>query len=138
MHQVSTAVLRRAIAAAILAAALGLNGYTLYSVFHTERVEERPAVVLVTDATEAAARQREIAGTYATGTRPGDRMIVVHADGRVDFSEVGTKGGINANTDTYQLGRHGTKFRLSTPDNGVINVLNLETLVYYRDTYRRK
>ncbi len=127
----------RAIAASILVAGLGLNGYTLYSAFYTERVEERPAVVLVTDQAEAAARRREIAGTYATGNRPGDRVIVVREDGRVEFSEVGTAGGINANTDTYQLGRHGTKFRLSTHDSGVVDVLNLETLVYYHDTYRR-
>lgn len=127
----------RAIAAAILVAGLGLNGFTLYSAFYTERVDERPAVVLVTDPAEAAARKREIAGTYATGTRPGDRVIVVHADGRVEFSEVGTSGSINANTDTYQLGRHGAKFRLSTHDSGVVDVLNLETLVYYHDTYRR-
>lgn len=128
---------RRALAASLLVASLALNGYTLYSAFYTERVEERPAVVLVTDQAEAAARRREIAGTYATGTRPGDRVIVVRADGRVEFSEVGITGRINANTDTYQLGRHGAKFRLSTHDSGVVDVLNLETLVYYRDTYRR-
>ncbi len=128
----------RAIAAAILAAGLALNGYTLYSVFYTESVNERPAVTLVTDPAEAANRQREIVGTYATGDRPGDRQIVVKPDGRVQFSELGTKGGAGENTDTFRLGRRGTKLCLNTTDSGVIDVLNLETLVYYRDTYRRK
>jgi len=128
----------RAIAATILVAGVALNGYTLYSAFYTERVDARPAVVLVTDEAEAAARRREIAGTYATGSRPGDRVIVVREDGRVEFSEVGATGGINANADHYKLGRHGAKFRLSTQDSGVVDVLNLETLVYYHDTYRRK
>jgi len=141
VYQVSTVnrpAPRRALAATLLAAGLGLNGYTLYSAFQSEPVEGRPAIVLVADQSEAAARCREIAGTYATGNRPGDRVIVVRENGRVEFSEVGPAGGINADADTYKLGRHGAKFCLSTQDSGVVDVTNLETLVYYRDTYRRR
>ncbi len=133
-----TSASHRAIAAAILFAGLGLNGFTLYSVFYTERIDDRPAVILVTDAAESSNRRREIAGTYATGARPGDRQIVVRENGRVEFSEIGATGGINSNQDNFQLGKHGAKFCLTTIDSGVIDVLNLETLVYYRDTYRRR
>ncbi len=126
------------IAAAILVAGLSLNGYTLYSAFYTEKVNERPAVTLVVDAAEASARQREIAGTYATGDRPGDRVIIVKPDGHVEFSEIAAKGLIAESRDTYRLGRRNTKLCLVTPTSGVVDLLNLETLTYYGDTYRRK
>ena len=128
----------RAIAAAILAAGLALNAYTLWSVFYTATVNDRPPVALLTDAAEAAARQREIAGTYRTGDRPGDRVIVVQPAGGVRFSEIGRPGGAGENTDTYQLGHHEARLCLSTAGSGVIDVVNLETLLYYGDTYRRR
>jgi hypothetical protein len=127
----------RGIAAAILVAGVALNGYTLYTAFYTDSVNEKPAVTLVLDANEAATRAREFAGTFATGDHPGDRLIEVKADGHVKFVEIGNKSGLGNSADTYQLGRHGTKFCLTTPESGVIDVQNLDTLVYYRDTYRR-
>lgn len=127
----------RGIAVAILVAGLMLNGYTIYSVFYTESVNHKPAVTLVTDGTERAARQQEIAGMYATGDRPGDRVIVVKPDNRVSFSEIGNKGSIGENSDRFQLGKRGAKYCLSTAESGIIDVQNLDTLVYYRDTYRR-
>jgi hypothetical protein len=127
----------RGIAIAILLAGVGLNAYTLYSVFYSETVTEKPAITLVADATEAGSRQQELAGRYATGDRAGDRVITIQRDGRVQFSEIGTSGGIGENADTYKLGKHGPRLCLATPNSGVIDVLNLETLVYYRDTYRR-
>lgn len=128
----------RAIAAAILAAGVALNGYTLYSVFYTEKVNERPPLTLIIDQAEASARGREIVGTYATGDRPGDRIITIKTDGRVQFSEIGVKAGVAENADTFRLGRRGTRLCLSTVDSGVIDVVNLETLAYYGDTYRRR
>ena len=126
-----------AIAFAILIAGLGLNGYTLYSVFYTESVNVTPAVVLLTDPAELAARGREAVGSYATGGLPGDRVITVTADGKIRFFELGVKDGITHNTDTFKLGRHDRKFCLLTADSGVVNIVNPDTLLYYRDTYRR-
>lgn len=127
----------RFIAVAILVVGMALNGYTLYSVFYTDSVDKKPSVTLVTDAKEAAGRRQEIAGTYATGDRQGDRVIAITADGRVNFSEVGVKGGIGENKDQFKLGKRGVKYCLATTDSGVIDVLNIDTVVYYRDTYRR-
>lgn len=132
-----TAAPSRGIAAAILVAGLMLNGYTIYSVFYTESVNHKPAVTLVTDGTERASRQQEIAGTYATGDRPGDRVIVVKPDNQVIFSEIGSKGSIGENSDRFQLGKRGTKYCLSTAESGIIDIQNFDTVVYYRDTYRR-
>ena len=127
----------RGIALAIFMAGLSLNGYTLYSVFYTESVSEKPAVTLLTDATEITQRQHDLAGTYATGDQPGDRVIVVTADGRVKFLEIGVRSGLAETTDTYRPGRHDSKLCLATTGSGVVELLNPDTLLYYRDTYRR-
>lgn len=129
---------QRAIAAGILAAGLLINAYTVYTVSYTESVNVKPNVTLLTDAKDVAARRIEITGTYATGNRVGDRVIAIRPDGRVEFSEVGRSGGLSELSDTYQLGRRGTRLCLLTGDGSVIDVLNLETLTYFRDTYRRK
>ena len=59
-------------------------------------------------------------------------------DGHVEFSEIAAKGLIAESRDTYRLGRRNTKLCLVTPTSGVVDLLNLETLTYYGDTYRRK
>jgi hypothetical protein len=125
------------IAFAILVAGLALNGYTLYSVFYTESVNEPPPVVLLTDPAELASRGRDVVGSYATGSQPGDRVITVTADGKIKFFEIGSKDGFLNNTDTFKLGRHDKKFCLLTADSGVIDIVNPNTFLYYRDTYRR-
>jgi hypothetical protein len=126
-----------AIAFAILAAGLALNGYTLYSVFYTESVNVPVAVVLVTETTELAARNREAVGSYATGSQPGDRVITITTEGSITFFEIGVKDGVTHNTDTFKLGRRDKKFCLLTAESGVVDIVNPDTLLYYRDTYRR-
>jgi hypothetical protein len=125
------------IAFAILFAGLALNAYTLYSVFYTATVVDQPAVTLLTDPAELAARQREVVGTYATGALAGDRVITIGADGTVRFTEVGSRSAVSSSADTFRLGRHDKKLCLLTPDSGVVDVVGVDTLVYYRDTYRR-
>jgi hypothetical protein len=126
-----------AIAFAILIAGLGLNGYTLYSVFYTESVNISEAVVLLTDPAEVATRGRDAVGSYTTGNLPGDRAITVTSDGKIQFFELGAKDGMTLNADTFKLGRHNKKFCLLTAGSGVVHIVNPDTLVYYRDTYRR-
>jgi len=126
----------RGIAAAILIAGLALNGYTLYSVFYTASVNEKPAVTVLTDPAEITAHQHDALGTYATGNQPGDRVIEVRPES-VKFSELGAHGGLADNSDTYRLGRHEKNLCLATVESGVIDISNIDTLVYYRDTYRR-
>jgi hypothetical protein len=128
---------RYGIAFAILLAGLGLNAYTLYSVFYTATVVEKPAITLLTDPAELATRSREVVGTFATGAQSGDRVITVHADGTLSFSEIGLRTGLPPNTDSYRLGRHDKKLCLLTTESGVVDIAGVDTLVYYRDTYRR-
>ncbi len=127
----------RGIAVAILAAGLAVNAYTAYSAFNTQTVNPRPAVTLVTDPAEVSNRLREFAGTYATGGQPGDRVIEIRADGTALFSALGAKGVRNYGSETFKLGKHGGKFALALRDAGLIEIQNLDTVVYYRDTYRR-
>ncbi len=127
----------RGIAISILIAGLLLNGYTLYSVFYIDDVNEKPAVKLVTDDKELTTLQAAVAGHYATGSEPGDRAIDIGADGRVRFLKRIATGERADGDDTYRVGRHDSQLCLSTRDSGVIDVQNAETVVYYRDTYRR-
>ncbi len=125
------------IAITILVAGLLLNGYTLYSVFYIDDVNKKPAIELVTNPAELAALQNSVAGRYATGNTPGDRAIVVGADGRVRFFKITTAGERMDSDDSYRIGHRESKVCLTMPDSGYIDVLNIETIVYYRDLYRR-
>ena len=127
----------RGIAIAILLAGIALNGYTLYSAFYSESVNEKPALTLLIDPAEIAAQSQAVAGTYATGNQAGDRVIAITADGKIAFSEVGNARSINNGTDAFRLGRRDKKLCLSTTDSGIVDIVNIETVVYYRDTYRR-
>jgi hypothetical protein len=127
----------RGIAFVMLLVGLALNAYILYSVFYVESVNKKPDIVLITDADEARARQAALVGTYATGSRTGDRVIEVEPDNHVRFYEVGAKGPINDSRDSYRLGRHDGLLCLSTAENGVIDLVG-DTLVYYRDVYQRR
>lgn len=127
----------RGIAIAILCAGLALNGYTLYSAFYTDSVHEKVAVTLLTDPAELAAQKQAVAGTYATGEKLGDRVISITQDGQVSFAEIGNARSISNGADTYRIGRREKKICLTTTDSGIIDVVNIDTLIYYRDTYRR-
>ena len=133
----SAAAPNRGIAAAILAAGLALNGYTLYSVFYTETVNEKPAITLLTNAAEITAHRSEVVGTFATGDQPGDRTLTIDESGKIKFAELGARTGYNDNTDTFRLGRIGKTYCLTTADSGVVEVVNIDTLRYYRDLYKR-
>ena len=126
-----------AIAAAILFAGLCLNGYTIYAVSYSTTVNVQPAVTLLTDPAEISARKGDAVGSFATGNQPGDRTITIDASGRITFAEVGARGAYSESADAIRVGRIGKDLCLKTVDNGVIEVVNIDTLVYYRDTYKR-
>lgn len=128
----------RGIAATILIAGLALNGYTLYSVFYTESVNEAPVVTLLTEPADIATRTQMVVGTYATGEKTGDRTIIIQGDGQVRFTQLGSSNVVLNNRDTYHIGRKGERFALATAESGVIEVFDPDTLIYYRDIYKRK
>lgn len=122
-----------------LALVLGLGAVLLFAYAarlfrHTESVHEAVPTTPITDAAELAARQRDVVGTFTTGTGPGERTLTVHADGRIEFGET---GGGHSFSDTYELVRRGKAFCLVTRASGAVDVVNIDTLSYSRDTYRR-
>ena len=68
----------------------------------------------------------------------GDRVIAIDAGGNVRLQELGAHGTVQSETaGTYRLGRRDRRLYLALADGGQIEVTNRDTLVYYRDTYRR-
>ena len=134
----STAARRRGVAIALLAASLALDTLTIRALVNIARVNPPPAFTLLTDPAEVRAHQPEPLGTFATGGEPGDRVIVVTADGRVTFSEIAATKPVPEGSDTYRLGRRGKKLCLATATSGIIDLENIDTLAYSGDTYRRK
>ena len=126
-----------AIVLSLVFAGLALNSYTIYSVFNIESVAQLPAVVVLTDLNERTTRGRDAIGSYATGSRSGDRVITIISDGKIRFSERGSPDAISINTDTFRLGRHDKRLCLLTAESGVVDFVNPDTLLYYGDTYRR-
>jgi hypothetical protein len=125
------------IAFAMLIVGLALNSYILYSVFYVESVNKKVEVKLITDADEVKARQAALAGTYATGSRTGDRVIEIDAGGQVRFYEIGAKHPINDTKDTYRIGRHDGVLCLTTVDSGVVDLVG-DTIVYFKDVYQKR
>ena len=126
-----------AIVLSLVFAGLALNSYTIYSVFNIESVAQLPAVVVLTDLNERTTRGRDAIGSYATGSRSGDRVITIISDGKIRFSERGSPDAISINTDTFRLGRRDKRLCLLTAESGVVDFVNRDTLLYYGDTYRR-
>lgn len=130
-------VIRTSIALLLLVAGVALGLHALYTAIHHESVDPSLPVTALADPAEIAARGREAIGTYATGEQTGDRVITITAEGKIKFLEIGSKDDFANNTDTFTLGRRDKYLSLVTAVSGVVEFRNLDTLVYYRDTYRR-
>ncbi len=129
---------RNGAALAILAAGLLLNGYTVYAFFYIDDINRPPPVQLLTNTSEIAAHRQALASRYATGRIEGDRIIEIDASGAVHFLRVTATGEQLEATDSFRIGRLDTKLCLVTTGHGVIELQNIDTLIYYRDTYRRR
>lgn len=130
---------RFAAAILLLTGAAGLAGFTTYRALRRpDAVATAPILAPVADATEAANRRREFAGTFATGDKPGDRTLTLHADGRVAYAELGTGSTVTGDADSYEVRRRDKKFALVTTRTGTIDFADLDTLTYWGDTYRRR
>jgi hypothetical protein len=96
-----------------------------------------PATTPFTDPTERSRRLHDVIGTFATGTEPGDRVIVVQGDGHVRFYPVGPLQPALELSDTYELARRGNHTWLVTRRSGAIEVLDIDRISYFDDEYAR-
>ncbi len=123
---------------ALLAIALLINIYTVYTmVSKPAQVDDKSDVVYVADASERAQKQRIVAGTYATGNTRGNRILMIDSDGTLQYSEIGAPGNPAPWTGTYRVGSRNQNLCLSVDGASVIDVIDPNTLVYYRDTFHR-
>jgi len=125
------------LAAGILIASVALDGFTVASVFHTESVNEQPAIVPVTVPHELTALQQSVIGRYATGSAPGDRVIEMLDHGEVRFKEIGTSGERLESADSYGIAHVGSTLCAVTRASGIIEVTDIDSLVFWHDVYRR-
>jgi hypothetical protein len=123
---------------ALLAFALLINIYTVYSMFSKPpQIDDKSGVVYATDAGEIARKQQAVAGTYATGNTPGNRILVIGGDGSLQYSEIAAPGNPPPWTGTYRVGTRNQNFCLSVEGASVVDVVDPNTLMYYRDTFHR-
>ena len=127
-----------AIGVVLIAAGLTLVGSSLRFAFRIENVNQTPPLALLVDPTEIVQQEQALGGTFATGDDEGDRAIVIDVGGKVRLQELGPHGAIQRDTaTTFRLGRRARKLYLAVADGGQIEVTNRDTIVYYRDIYRR-
>lgn len=127
----------RAYATAILATGLLLAATILHFSLRVERVASRAMVQPIDNDRERSALQLSVVGRYVTGTEPGDRAIEISPEGRVQFSRKTEDGERIEASDTYRIGRCDGRLCVSTLSNGLIEIRDIDTVVYYRSTYRR-
>ena len=131
-------LLPNAIGVVLIAAGLTLVGSTLRSAFRIDDVNQTPPLAPLVDPAEIVQQEEVLAGAFTTGDDAGDRAIVIDVGGKVRLRELGAHGAVQLETaGTYQLGRRDRKLYLAIAHGGQIEVTNRDTLVYYRDTYRR-
>ena len=119
------------------AVAIAANTWLVARAFRAEPVDAPAGGTLVTDAREVVPLQQAAAGTYRTGAAPGDRLIRIAAGRRIDFLQITADEPRLVSSDTFEFLRDGRQLRLATAASGTVDVTNIDTLVYYRDTYRR-
>jgi hypothetical protein len=127
-----------AIGVVLIAAGLTLVGSTLRSAFRIDDVNQTPPLAPLVDPAEIVQQEEVLAGVFTTGDDAGDRAIVIDVGGKVRLQELGAHGTVPLETaGTYRLGRRDRRLYLAIAHGGQIEAANRDTLVYYRDTYRR-
>ena len=132
---------RAVIGASLLVFGLGLSGRAIYMHFQPDPVWPPPAQIkVVTDPVVLAQHATELAGSYATGSGAGQRIILIHPDQKLTFQLMGSGGPetiIREFHATYTLGKLGQKIQLITQQYGVVEVQTDGSLIHSGDLYRR-
>lgn len=87
---------------------------------------------------ESRALLTRVAGQYETGRLPGDRRLVIEADGTVRLSKYGSQQAVTQERVKSARGvQVAGQSALLTSESGVITIKDANTLVYFNTTYRR-
>lgn len=130
-------IVRNVLATAALLVGAGLAAVGIQRASRIDDVNASPSIDWVSKADELKSLQASAVGRYVTGNEPGDRGIEIRADGRVRFFRFIEKGERTESEVTSRVGRINGRLVLVTPHQGLVEVVNIDTLSYYRDVYRR-
>ncbi|HVU36557.1 MAG TPA: hypothetical protein VHE61_24165 [Opitutaceae bacterium] len=122
----------------LLMASAAILAETAHRSAEYPRITPRPQLAPYSDPAERSARERDAIGTFATGTTPGDRIIVVDSDRRVRFSVVGATDPAFSSSDTFQMESVNRQPCLATSRSGIITQVDIDHLEYSGDTYERQ
>lgn len=132
-----SAIVRNTLATAALLVGLGLAAVGVQRASRIDDVNALPSIDWISKADELKSLQASALGRYVTGNEPGDRGIEIRADGRLQFFRVLEKGDRSEPEVSARLGRVNGRLNFATPHQGLVEVMNIDTLSYYRDVYRR-
>jgi hypothetical protein len=80
----------------------------------------------------------KVAGKYQTGTQPGDRQLVIEADGTLHLAKYGLQQSVaEEKTKSARGAIVGGRAALITSDPAVLVIKDADTVVLYGSTYRR-
>jgi hypothetical protein len=122
----------------LIAAGLALLGSSLRSALRIDDVNQNPPLTPLVDPVEIVQQEQALAGTFTTGDDEGDRAIVIDVGGKIRLQDLGAHGAVQFDTAaTYRPGRRDRKLYLAVLNGGQVEVTNRDTIVYYRNIYRR-
>ncbi len=131
-------IIQNGVAALFLIATAVLLARTASEAFRDESINAPlPLTPFATEA-DRAAHLHDVVDTFATGDDPGDRVMVIRADGNILFSVIGPLSRAVERTDTYQIGERGKDLYLATSHSGMIQALSIDQLSYFDDVYHRR
>jgi hypothetical protein len=130
-------IVQNVLASAALVVGVGLATIGVQRVSRIDDVNAPPSLEWITKASELESLRASAVGRYVTGNEPGDRGIEIRSDGRLRFFRIVEKGERVEPEVKSSIGRNNGRVNLVTPHEGVVEVINIDTLSYYRDVYRR-
>lgn len=130
-------LLRNFLATAALLIGVGLAGVGVQRVSRIDDVNATPPIDWVTQTTELESLGASAVGRYITGKEPGDRGIEIRPDGRLRFFRILENSERSESEVSSRLGRINGRLNFVTPHEGLVEVVNIDNLSYYRDVYRR-
>jgi hypothetical protein len=134
---------RGALTALLLLLGVGLNAWGIYQFLDRTEETPPPPYTAITDEAKVGLLRRQLAGSYATGAEPGDRVIVLTPAGEVKFQLLVAAAGnapavAEQSADTCLIGRRRDGLHcLVTTTSGQVDLRADGSLSYYGDTYRR-
>lgn len=122
--------------ALLTALILGLNAFTAWMLFRPA-ASTVPSHIPLPEA-ESKALFAKVAGEYETGTREGDRRLIIGADGTLRLAKLGPQRNLTEErTKTARGALVDGRAALITSDPSVLVIKDADTVVLYRTTYRR-